>query len=82
MSETNLSGSLTVNASPLGKNDTMEGSSLLSISINFRGKGLECPVPDPDPDVVDDDEEGAVAVVVGVWEGDVVVDAAGDCVLL
>jgi len=51
----------------------MEGSSLFNISISFRGKGLECPVPDPDP---------VEEVVVGVWEGDVVTDVAGECVLL
>mmetsp|Transcript_44730 Transcript_44730/g.66386 ORF Transcript_44730/g.66386 Transcript_44730/m.66386 type:complete len:192 (+) Transcript_44730:995-1570(+) len=51
ISETNRSVSRTLKASPLGSHETIEGSSVLSISINFRGKGLECPV-----DAEEDDE--------------------------
>lgn len=54
MSETNRSGSRTTKASPLGSQLTTLASSLRSISISFRGKGLECPVdPDPGLDVAD-----------------------------
>ena len=42
-SATNLSLSLTTNASPLGNQLTICASSLTNISINLRGKGLECP---------------------------------------
>ena len=37
----NLSWFLTTKASPVGSQDTMDGSSRDSISISFRGKGLE-----------------------------------------
>jgi len=43
-----------VKASPFGSQETTLGSSLRSISINFRGKGLECPV---DCDEADDGDE-------------------------
>lgn len=33
--------SLTINASPAGSQDTMEGSSLFSMSISLRGKGFD-----------------------------------------
>jgi hypothetical protein len=45
---TNRSLSLTTKASPLGNQLTIDVSSLFSISINFRGKGLECPRLPPD----------------------------------
>ena len=44
----NLSGSRTVNESPLGNQHTTSGSSLRSISISFRGNGFECPDPPGD----------------------------------
>ena len=49
ISVTNLSGSLTIKASPLGNQQTMFWSSLRSISISFRGNGLEWPVLWPLP---------------------------------
>ena len=46
-----------MNASPLGKKQTIAGSSFVNISINFLGNGLECPVPPPVAVVVDVKED-------------------------
>ena len=47
---TNFSAFLTINASPRGNQHTTAASSLVSISINFRGKGFDkTGVDDPDP---------------------------------